>query len=142
MNEKEVIKTEDESGIQYLIRLKGYKSKQSIKIKVKKHSCLTSFIILSENHVNLEVKDGFKNVLAKACTCPQSTKVYQKLFKQQLIKENQNIIFEISRQKGFVNLYNADLTFKLYYIKEKQTDEDIDKDKQDAILNNGLNNEK
>ena len=128
MNEKEIITKEINNGVQYLVRLKGYKSKQKIKIKSPSNTCLNSFMCLSENHLNIELKIPVKNkkdleLRAKCCTSPISTKVYQKLFKLQTLKENEELTFEITRKKGITGLFNIDLTFVLYFIRPKENDD-------------------
>jgi len=132
MNEKEIIKNESENGVQYVIRLKGYKSKQKIKITSPSNCCINSFLCLSENYLNIDLKIPVKDkkeleLRAKCCTSPISTKVYQKLFKFQLLKKDETLTFEISKKKGISGLYNIDLSFMLYFIKPREND-DISKE--------------
>ena len=129
MSEKEIITNVSENSVQYTIRLKEYKNKQTIKIKSPFYSCVNSFIVLSENYLNIELKlpDLNKleklNTIAKACTNPYSTKVYQKMFKHQIVKKDSELHFIFSKVNKDKKTYSVDLSFILQMIRPRHDDD-------------------
>lgn len=129
---------EDDKGIQHSVRFTDYNKQAKVTFQAPYHCVIQSFMILSEQPITLEMhvidnetkpsdKLRRSHIRAKAFVSPESTKVYQHLFKGQVIRPTQNVNFVLTKEKGYKGKFNADLSVNFVKLKPMEDKDDFKK---------------